>query len=202
MDALAACMEVALQVCKTKTGGRSGKHMQPRGVGRKRRAMANQYRAVVELQQQVARVGGAQGTGALTDLTTNTSDPRAAGAVAARLAAQAGPASEALGEEGRRLKAEMKVMDAEHRQACKEADTKAQRRLRTLCSRTSSRTDVATGTLTAQGLRKGISPAWGRKPGRRGSLDTAGYRHVAGGLRTERARSAQRTGGKARRMLT
>ena len=39
VDTLALCMEAALQVCATKPGGKHGKHMQPRTVGRKRRTL-------------------------------------------------------------------------------------------------------------------------------------------------------------------
>ena len=129
VDTLAACMETALQVCKTKPRGHTGKHMQPRGVGRKRRALAHQYKAVVEMQQRAAQDGQARCASSLGALAVSTSDPRAALEVAARLASRTGPASDALGKEGRRMRAEMRILDAAHREACKEADTQAQRRL-------------------------------------------------------------------------
>jgi hypothetical protein len=129
VETLALCMEAALQVCATKPGGKHGKHMQPRTVGRKRRALDSQFKAVVELQQRAAQESEEMPTSALMGLTMGASNPDAARAVAARLAAVDMPATQALKGEGKRLRAEMRVMDAAHRKACKEADVQAQRTL-------------------------------------------------------------------------
>ena len=129
VDTMAACMEVALQVCATKPSGRPKRYMQPRRVGRRRKALALQYRAVIEMQQLVAQDGYNRSASTLGDLTPYLSDPTAGKQVAARLASTALPASHALQEEGKRLKMEMKQSDAMHRQACKAADAKTQRQL-------------------------------------------------------------------------
>ena len=125
VELLAECLETALSVCATKPQGPS-KHMQARGVGRKRRAMANQFKAVVELLHKCSGEGEDCPASALADLAPNDSH---AAAVASRLASNAAPAHQALKEEGKRLRAAMKEMDAAHRLACKEADVRAQRRL-------------------------------------------------------------------------
>ena len=125
VELLAECMETALRVCATKPRGTS-KHMQTRGVGRKRRAMANQYRAVVELLNKCSRSGEDYPASALANLAPSVNH---AAAVVNRLASNEAPAHQALQEEGKRLRVAMKEMDAAHRQACKEADVRAQRRL-------------------------------------------------------------------------